>query len=142
MSLRPLLVGVLSVLLGAGGAVAAHQDPRRPGESRALPAPVHLVGVTSYDGRDDCGGYSYSHGCRHGSGDRDGRDDNRRAGISPGPFDRSPVDIHDNNVTVCFPFSTCGKKDDGTPTPAPPPKKTADPICVLRSLPWHCDTRL
>lgn len=56
------------------------------------------------------------HDCRrgHDSGDDDQRDDNRRAGISPGPFDRSPVDIHDNRLVVCFPFSKCDGKDDGS----------------------------
>jgi hypothetical protein len=32
-----------------------------------------------------------------------------RGSFSPGPFDRSPVDVHDN--TVCFPFASCGQKD-------------------------------
>lgn len=96
-----------------------------------------------YDGRDDCGGYNYDHGCRHrhNSGDRDNRDDNRRAGISPGPFDRSPVEFHDNNVTICFPFSTCGRKDDGTQPGQPKPVAGPDLMCIVKSLPYHCDPK-
>jgi len=45
------------------------------------------------------------------------RDDNRRAGISPGPFDRSPVDFRNNRVVICFPFSRC---DSAGEEEAPP----------------------
>lgn len=31
-------------------------------------------------------------------------------------FDKSPVDLRDNNVTICMPFSVCGEKpSDGKP---------------------------
>lgn len=62
-----------------------------------------------YEG-DRC--YRYGD-CRGDSGnDGEYRDDNRRGGISPGPFDRSPVDFRDNRVVVCFPFSRCDAQDD------------------------------
>lgn len=62
-----------------------------------------------YEGDSDC--YRYGD-CRGGSGNEgEYRDDNRRGGISPGPFDRSPVDFRDNRVVICFPFSRCDAKD-------------------------------
>lgn len=55
---------------------------------------------------DDEGGY------RSDEDYDNGRDDNRRGGISPGPFDRSPVDFRDNRVTICFPFARCDARDE------------------------------
>lgn len=69
--------------------------------------------------RDRC----YNGDCDGGSGNEgEYRDDNRRAGISPGPFDRSPVDFRDNRVTICFPFARCDSEQspeepDQTPQP-------------------------
>lgn len=70
--------------------------------------------------RERCYGYE----CREGGSGNEGeyRDDNRRAGISPGPFDRSPVDFRDNRVTICFPFARCDARDEGgegEPQPGP-----------------------
>lgn len=39
----------------------------------------------------------------------DGRNDNRRAGISPGPFDRSPVEFRD----VCISLDCSGRPEEG-----------------------------
>lgn len=91
--------------------------------SLAILLPTGAAYADRYDGRDDCGGYSYDHRCRNEDYDN-GRDDNRRAGISPGPFDRSPVDIHDNNLTVCFPFSQCKDKEPTDPGSAPPKRQS------------------
>lgn len=65
--------------------------------------------------------YNSSAECRGDEDYDNGRDDNRRAGISPGPFDRSPVDIHDNNLTVCFPFSQCKDPNPDQKNPDPEP---------------------
>lgn len=71
-----------------------------------------------YEG-DRC--YRYGD-CKGDSGndDSDYRDDNRRGGISPGPFDRSPVDFRDNRVTICFPFSRCDSAEDDDQPQEPP----------------------
>lgn len=75
-----------------------------------------LVASHDYRGGSDC--YQYGD-CRGDSGNEgEYRDDNRRGGISPGPFDRSPVDLRDNRVVICFPFSRCDAKDgEGDPPP-------------------------
>lgn len=103
-----------------------------------LPAPAGAMSIARHE-RERRRCYNSSAECR---GDQDydnGRDDNRRAGISPGPFDRSPVDIHDNNLTVCFPFSTCGKKD-GEQDPSQP-MQPKEPITCIIQFPYHCDKR-
>lgn len=95
-----------------------------------------------YD-RSRCQGYD----CREGGSGNEGeyRDDNRRAGISPGPFDRSPVDIHDNRLVICFPFSRCDGKDgqqDGDQPVQPAAGSDLDRLeCMIRSLPYHCDPK-
>jgi hypothetical protein len=84
--------------------------------------------------RDRC--YNSSAECRGDEDYDNGRDDNRRAGISPGPFDRSPVDIHDNNLTICFPFSQCKDKE-----PNPPEGQQPTGIACLVPFPYHCDPK-
>jgi hypothetical protein len=82
VSVRPVLVGALSLLLGTAGAVAAHQTPRRPGEGRALRSAVHLVDLERHrrgcdPDWDDCGGsgnYGRDQGGGNGNKGRDGDD--------------------------------------------------------------------
>lgn len=50
-------------------------------------------------------------------------------------FDKSPVDIRDNNVQVCLPFARCGG-DESDEEPAPVAMQS--PGCLI-SVPWHCD---
>lgn len=84
--------------------------------------PVPAWADHDYYERERCQGYD----CREGGSGNEGeyRDDNRRAGISPGPFDRSPVDFRDNRVTICFPFARCdakdGEGDSSQPVPTEP----------------------
>lgn len=53
------------------------------------------------DERDDLGIELVSHEYDRGDEDYDNDgEDNRRAGISPGPFDRSPVDFRDNCISL------------------------------------------
>lgn len=72
--------------------------------------------------RDDRGGYE--EGDRYGNGDngpRQGNDGDQgrcrgngcRGSFSPGPFDRSPVDIHDNQVCISPDCSSKGKDNQG-----------------------------
>lgn len=110
----------------------------------AVPA-ARAAQVADHDGdcdwRGDCGGQDY--GRHQRDYDNDG-EDNRRAGISPGPFDRSPVDIHDNNLTICFPFSSCRPGEGGGEgqQPVQPVDSDSDRLmCMVRSLPFHCDPK-
>lgn len=101
-----------------------------------------LVPTAAWADHERCQGYD----CREGGSGNEGeyRDDNRRAGISPGPFDRSPVDIHDNRLVLCFPFARCDGKDgqqDGD-QPIQPAESDSDRVlCMIRSLPFHCDPK-
>lgn len=57
--------------------------------------------------------------------------DNCRGSFSPGPFDRSPVDIHDNQVCIS---PDCSHKDN-------PPKsgqQKTGTACLV-PVPYHCD---
>jgi hypothetical protein len=36
-------------------------------------------------------------------------------------FDKSPVDFHDNNITLCMPFSVCDPDNKKQERPAPTP---------------------
>ena len=110
-----IILVALAVVLMAGLAVcsdALFEDEDEPDD---LGIRVELI---SHE-RDDCYGYE----CREGGSGNEGeyRDDNRRAGISPGPFDRSPVDFRDNRVTICFPFANC--RQAGEEADQPPPEQ-------------------
>lgn len=93
----------------------------------------------AYHEDDRCQGYE----CRDGGSGNEGeyRDDNRRGGISPGPFDRSPVDFRDNRVTICFPFASC-RQDPGDDRQPPEggqrPFSEPNPACLI-SVPYRCD---
>lgn len=80
-----------------------------------------IARVADHDGSwDDSRCYRYGD-CRGDSGNEgEYRDDNRRGGISPGPFDRSPVDFRDNRVTICFPFSRCDSEQQPPEEGSPP----------------------
>lgn len=98
-----LLVVVFLILAGVFASCdALFEDEDEPGD---LGYRVELVSH-EYDG-GDC----YGDDCAPQDYDNRG-EDNRRAGISPGPFDRSPVDFRDNRVTVCFPFARCDSQSD------------------------------
>lgn len=86
-------------------------------------------------GDDRCQGYE----CREGGSGNEGeyRDDNRRGGISPGPFDRSPVDLRDNRVTICFPFANCRQADEDQPPEGQRPQS----VGCLVPFPYHCDPK-
>jgi len=78
-----------------------------------------LWGVPAYADHDY---YGEEYDDRNGSGNEgEYRDDNRRAGISPGPFDRSPVDFRNNRVTICFPFARCDSTGGEEEQPNQPP---------------------
>jgi hypothetical protein len=113
-----ILIG-LAVVLMAGLAVCSDAlfEDEDEVDDLGLRSTYSVV-LVSHE-RDDC----YGQDCRDGgSGDEgDYRDDNRRAGISPGPFDRSPVDFRDNRVTICFPFANC--RQAGEEADQPPPEQ-------------------
>lgn len=59
--------------------------------------------------------YAYDDGGDNGSGNDQRHcheSENCRGSFSPGPFDRSPVDIHDNQVCIS-PDCSSGKKEGG-----------------------------
>lgn len=103
------IIGFVVVALVVGTCVACNDDDSDDSLGRIV--------LVSHE-RDRCQGYE----CRDGGSGNEGeyRDDNRRAGISPGPFDRSPVDFRDNRVTICFPFSSC--RQDPSDDQQPPPE--------------------
>lgn len=111
-----ILIGVILMLalIGLLAVCTPGEDDHGDGLGR-----VELVSH-DYRGGSDC--YQYGD-CRGDSGNEgEYRDDNRRGGISPGPFDRSPVDFRDNRVVICFPFSRCDAKDgEGDPPPSGDP---------------------
>jgi hypothetical protein len=77
---------------------------------------------------------AYDDGGDQGSGNdsrRCDRAENCRGSFSPGPFDRSPIEITGN--TVCMPGATC--YGDGKP---PPPQKADGNGCLV-FIPFHCD---
>lgn len=101
-------IGLIVVLIIFGLFAVCNDDD----DSNSL-GPERII-LAGYHGGSDC--YQYGdcrdHDRRY---DNDG-EDNRRGGISPGPFDRSPVDLRDNRVVICFPFARCdgdGKNDKG-----------------------------
>lgn len=56
--------------------------------------------------------YGYDDDCRGGGCGNEREEDYSGAGCKyfcP-TFDKSPVDLRDNNVTICMPFSVCGEK--------------------------------
>jgi hypothetical protein len=59
------------------------------------------------------------------------RSENCRGSFSPGPFDRSPVDIHDNQVCISPDCSSHG--DDK--------KSQRVGLACLIPFPYHCDPR-
>ena len=58
-------------------------------------------------------------------------------------FDKSPVqDSFNFDPQVCLPGATCYFEDRKKNQPQPKEQKPAaepDLLCVVRSLPWHCD---
>lgn len=108
LTVGPIL-GVIVIALALIGLFAICNEDGEP-DDFGLDG-VELVSHEYDDDSDRCYGYE----CREGGSGNEGeyRDDNRRAGISPGPFDRSPVDFRDNRVVICFPFSRCDAQDDG-----------------------------
>lgn len=115
-----ILAWVIAVVFACGVLVAACVAFVNDEDSLA-PVPLRLVSHEYDEGGGDC----YGRDC--GADDYDNRgEDNRRGGISPGPFDRSPVDFRDNRVVICFPFSNCRGEDDG---------RTEDPVRPMSLFP-------
>jgi hypothetical protein len=106
---------------GAGPAHASHRDRCR---------------------YEDCGdrygdGYSQDYDGQWSNEDRNRNRNRNRGAFSPGPFDRSPVDVHDNCVSLDCSGSGDGQKKQPAPT-APQPKQS---VGCLVPVPWHCDQR-
>jgi hypothetical protein len=81
----------------------------------------------------DCGGDYYG-----GQGNRNDqrrcRGDQCRGSFSPGPFDRSPVDVHDNCVSL-----DCSSGGQDKKKNQPPPQQQPKNIACLVPVPYHCD---
>lgn len=60
-----------------------------------------------------------------------------RGSFSPGPFDRSPVDIHNNQVCISPDCSTHNNGDQKKP---PQQQPTGLAICAI-PVPYHCDPK-
>lgn len=60
------------------------------------------------EGDSSCQQYDQNYGSRD---DRNRNRDRNRGAFSPGPFDRSPVDIHDNNLCISPDCSQHGKEE-------------------------------
>lgn len=93
------IIGFLVVALVVGTCAACNDDDHANSLGPA---------VTSHHDRDGDSGGEYGNGndqrkCYRG--------ENCRGSFSPGPFDRSPVDIHDNCISL-----DCGNRGS-----APPP---------------------
>lgn len=82
--------------------------------------------------------------------DRNRNRDRNRGAFSPGPFDRSPVDIHDNQVCISPDCSNSGSEKKGgdkkgdQPTPGENGSRTyrlEEPITCLVPFPYHCDPK-
>lgn len=84
------LVVLVMALVFAGCFGTASGQPRSLGRS------IVLVSYDDGDGGNDGGGYN--------GGEQDQRrcyrSENCRGSFSPGPFDRSPVDVHDNQICI------------------------------------------
>lgn len=95
-----------------------------------IPAPAYA----DHAGDGDCrGGYEecdrQSYDGQWSNEDRNRNRNRNRGSFSPGPFDRSPVDIRDNQF--CVGPNSC---PSGGKTPSDPqPQTCAGPF------PWHCD---
>jgi hypothetical protein len=63
-----------------------------------------------------------------------GDDDNYR-NVSPGPFEKSPVDAFND---MCMPGATCYY--GGTTTTTRPGRRASGIACLVPA-PWHCDPR-
>lgn len=91
----------------------------------------------------DHGGYEQGDECGRNGGCHNERDENYSGAgckyVCPS-FDKSPVqDAFNINPTICMPGSTCNfdgeKKEGQQPTSGP------DLMCIVRSLPFHCDPK-
>jgi len=67
---------------------------------------------------------------------QDCRDQRHRGNFSPGPFDRSPVDVHDNEI--CVSLNCAGY---GSTTTTTGPRQRVSSIACLVPAPWHCDPK-
>lgn len=68
------------------------------------------------DSDDSC--YNEDNGHSYDNYDRNRNRNRNRGAFSPGPFDRSPVDIHDNNVCIspdCSSHQGSGDQDKNPP---------------------------
>lgn len=95
--------------------------------------PVGSAYADHYRGdRDDCNREGNCNDQRRCSGD------NCRGSFSPGPFDRSPVDIHDNNVCIS---PDCSSHRDGDDKGKKSPGQEPTGIACLVPFPYHCDPK-
>lgn len=78
------------------------------------------------DWEGNCGRQEYRHD--YSNHDRNRNRDRDRGAFSPGPFDRSPV-----NIWLCAPGSTCNRNPDEGQQPAAF-------ICLV-PFPFHCDPK-
>jgi hypothetical protein len=82
----------------------------------------------AYDDGGDQGSGNDQRRCYHA--------ENCRGSFSPGPFDRSPVDVHDNQICIS---PDCSGRDDGKKQP--PQDQQPQGIACLVPFPYHCDER-
>jgi hypothetical protein len=79
----------------------------------------------AYDDGGDYGNDNDQRRCYHA--------ENCRGSFSPGPFDRSPVDIHDNQVCISPDCSSRGDNKKSGQAPAG--------FDCLIPFPFHCDPK-
>lgn len=83
--------------------------------------------------------WSYDDGGDYGNGNDQRHcheSENCRGSFSPGPFDRSPVDVHDNCVSLdCSGYGGQPKKP---PQQQPKSAPLPTPACLV-PVPYHCD---
>ena len=109
-----ILVAILVILvLAMVGLFALCNGSDDENGMAVTPAAYHDGGDCDWSG--DCGDDRYEQD--YSSRDRNRNRGRNRGAFSPGPFDRSPVDIHDNNV--CMPFATCTPAQDQPPADQP-----------------------
>lgn len=83
----------------------------------------------------DCGDQTYD---QWRNEDQNRNRNRNRGAFSPGPFDRSPIDIHDNDLCIS---PDCSGRGSGRKEGRQPPdgnKPSSSPGCLI-FFPYHCD---
>jgi hypothetical protein len=113
-----IAIGIILFALLVGCIAIAHDDDKNSFR-------IQTIAYHECDEQSDC--YDGRYDQDYSSQDRNRNRDRNRGAFSPGPFDRSPVDIHDNQVCISPDCSSRDKKEE-------PPKGKAGFITDPRKI--------